>query len=217
MDTHYLTCSLGKQTLHFLHFDPTTFTRDDLLYLPHHNKLADSVTKRKVEHLAGRIAASYAIKSLTGHSQVIDIGLHGEPLWPKGIRGSISHNCCCAIAIAMIDNATRVGVDIETIIDESEAKQIWPVIVDHDEKRRLSGWPFALAVTLVFSAKESLYKALCDDAKQGINFFSSQIIEITHNTLTLELKDDLAGRVKGERLMLYWLQQDTQVITLICH
>ncbi|OHT25051.1 hypothetical protein A3Q29_15860 [Providencia stuartii] len=81
----------------------------------------------------------------------------------------------------------------------------------------LIGWPFPLAITLAFSAKESLYKALCYDAKQGIDFFSSQIINITHNTLTLELTNDLAGHIKGERWILYWQQQGTQVITLVCH
>ncbi|MEQ4624871.1 enterobactin synthase subunit EntD [Providencia manganoxydans] len=218
MDTHYLTRYLGKQTLHFLYFDPTTFTRDDLLYLPHHSKLVNAVIKRKAEHLAGRIAASYAIKSLTGRGQVIDMGLHGEPLWPKGIKGSLSHNCCCAIAIATIDKAiTSVGIDIETIIDESEAKRIWQVVLNNAERQSLIGWPFPLAITLAFSAKESLYKALCYDAKQGIDFFSSQIINITHNTLTLELTNDLAGHIKGERWRLYWQQQGTQVITLVCH
>ncbi|EKT62219.1 enterobactin synthase subunit EntD [Providencia burhodogranariea] len=216
METHYSTLSLANHTLHSIRYDPITFSPDDLLWIPHHEKLNRAIVKRQAEHLAGRIAASYAIKQLTGCIEVLKMGDQNEPIWPSGIRGSISHDNNLALSIALNNRDALVGIDIETILNEFGAKQIWQEVITLDEQKQFGDLPFSLGVILAFSAKESLYKALHCHVNRFFDFFSAEVIQITQNTLTLKLTETLAIFPVGAKFTLHWQQLGQQVITLLC-
>lgn len=215
MHTTHSTFLLAGQTVHRITFDPATFTDADLLWLPHHAQLADAGRKRKADHLAGRIAAFYALKALN-ITALPTIGTSGEPLWPAGVRGSISHSGCQAMAICRENGLT--GIDCETIINEAEARDIQDGAIDRHEAALLanSGYPFALAFTLVFSAKESLFKALYPQVQAWMGFDSARVTALTADTLTLTLTRDMPPFTQNQGFTLAWCRIDASVVTLFC-
>lgn len=213
MHTTHSTYSLAGHTLHRVTFDPATFTDADLLWLPHHAQLADAGRKRKADHLAGRIAAAHALNDRT----IPAIGPSGEPLWPEGVSGSITHSGTQAMAVVVRDRLALIGIDCETILPENEAREIKDGVIDAREERVLShsGYPFALALTLAFSAKESLFKALFRRVQAWMGFDSARVTMLDDKTLTLALTRQLAGFNEGATFTLHWQQHGEQAITLL--
>ncbi|EPF0314948.1 enterobactin synthase subunit EntD [Enterobacter chuandaensis] len=214
MHTTHSTFSLAGHTLHRVTFDPTTFTDADLLWLPHHAQLADAGRKRKADHLAGRIAAMHALNERT----IPAIGPSGEPLWPEGVSGSITHSGTQAMAV-VTQHPALIGIDCEAILPENEAREIKDGILDEQEERVLcrAGYPFALALTLAFSAKESLFKALFPQVQTYMGFDCARVTLLDDKTLTLTLARQLAGFNEGATFTLHWQQHGEQAITLLSH
>jgi enterobactin synthetase component D len=213
MHTTHSTFSLANLTVHRITFDPATFTDADLLWLPHHAELSNAGRKRKAEHLAGRIAAAHALNARV----IPGIGPSGEPLWPDGISGSITHSGTQAMAVVAREQQALIGIDCEAILPEYEAREIKDGIIDIQEEQVLSrsGYPFALALTLVFSAKESLFKALYPQVQAYMGFDSARVTLLDDKTLTLALTRQLAGFNESATFTLHWQQQDEQAITLL--
>ena len=213
MYTAHSTFSLAGLTLHHITFDPATFTDADLLWLPHHAELSHAGRKRKADHLAGRLAAAYALNERT----IPGIGPSGEPLWPDGISGSITHSGTQAMAVVVRERQALIGIDCEAILPENEAREIKDGIIDVQEEPVLSrsGYPFALALTLVFSAKESLFKALFPRVQAYMGFDSARVTTLDDKTLTLALTRQLAGFNEGAAFTLHWQQQGEQALTLL--
>ena len=213
MRTTHSTFILAGHTVHHVTFDPTTFTDTDLLWLPHHAELSNAGRKRKAEHLAGRIAAAHALPDRT----VPGIGPSGEPLWPEGVSGSITHSGTQAMAVVVRHPDALVGIDCEAILPDPEAREIKDGIVDAQEAICLthSGYPFALALTLAFSAKESLFKALFPQMKIYMGFEWARVTEITEKTITLALSRPAGEYPEGKRFTLVWQNNDGNVWTLL--
>ncbi|ELH8606686.1 enterobactin synthase subunit EntD [Enterobacter asburiae] len=213
MHTTHTTFILAGHTVHHVTFDPTTFTDTDLLWLPHHAELSNAGRKRKAEHLAGRIAAAHALPDRT----VPGIGPSGEPLWPEGVSGSITHSGTQAMAVVVRHPDALVGIDCEAILPDREAREIKDGIVDAQEAICLthSGYPFALALTLAFSAKESLFKALFPQMKIYMGFEWARVTEITEKTITLALSRPAGEYPEGKRFTLVWQNNDGNVWTLL--
>ena len=212
MRTTHSTFLLAGHSVHRITFDPSTFTDADLLWLPHHQQLSHAGRKRKADHLAGRIAAFHALN----RQAIPGIGRNGEPLWPAEFSGSISHSGSQAIAICREKGI--VGIDCEAIIDEREAREIQDGVIDTLEAQLLSdsGLPFDLAFTLVFSAKESLFKALFPQVQAWMGFESARVTAMTSTTLTLTLTRPHPPFTQNQPFTLNWCHINTQVITLIC-
>ena len=81
MKTTHTALPFAGHTLHFVEFDPASFREQDLLWLPHYAQLQHAGRKRKTEHLAGRIAAVYALREY-GYKYVPAIGELRQPVWP---------------------------------------------------------------------------------------------------------------------------------------
>jgi len=212
MQTTYSTFLLAGYTIHRVTFDSATFTEADLLWLPHHEQLSSAGRKRKADHLAGRIAAFHALNRQT----LPGIGTSGEPLWPAGVSGSISHSGTQAVAICRKNGL--IGIDCEAIIDKHEVREIQDGVIDAREAQLLagSGIPFDLAFTLTFSAKESLFKALFPQVQAWMGFERARVTALAANTLTLTLSRPLPPFAQNQAFTLHWSQINTQVITLIC-
>lgn len=215
MQATHSTFLLAGLTVHCIAFSPSTFSDADLFWLPHHAQLANAGRKRKADHLAGRMAAAHALSERI----VPGIGKSGEPLWPKGISGSITHSGTQAMAVVARDRQAPIGIDCEAILPESEAREIKDGIIDAQEERVLSrsGYPFALALTLAFSAKESLFKALFPQVQAYMGFDSARVTMLDAETLTLALTRPQAGYSEGTAFTLHWQQQSGQAITLLSH
>ena len=89
-------------------------------------------------------------------------GRHGEPLWPTGVIGSITHaNGYRTVAIAPNDEVSAMGIDMEPLVPLAPA--VWQRLFDAAEIDELLALPVlqrgadALAR---WCLKEALFKAL---------------------------------------------------------
>jgi enterobactin synthetase component D len=181
MRTHHTTLN----TIQRIDFDPDTFTPGDLLWLPHHAALARAGKKRQTEHLAGRIAAVHALR-LFGEKAVPGIGELRQPLWPAGLFGSISH--CGKTAVAVVSR-TPTGIDIERVFDDTLAASLAQEIATDSELAVLRHCSpgFTLALTLAFSAKESLYKAFSLNHPELQHFHQATVISVDEQQVRLNI------------------------------
>ncbi|WP_230460129.1 4'-phosphopantetheinyl transferase family protein [Sansalvadorimonas verongulae] len=126
------------------------------------------VLKRKIEFLAGRYCTKNCLKVL-GFTQDI-IVRPGEvcgssPLWPQGLCGSISHSdgVACSV-VADMRGLRSMGVDIERIPAESIVSELRGSVLTAQDVRLGEVYADIFHPDewfgLVFSIKESLYKAL---------------------------------------------------------
>ena len=129
MRIHHATLPLAGYTLQQIDFDPATFQPEDLLWLPYHASLSGWGRKRQAEHLAGRIAAVYALREV-GEKQPPAIGDRRQPLWPAPWFGSISH--CGNTAIAIVARCP-VGIDIEAVFPPQLADELASHIASEEE------------------------------------------------------------------------------------
>jgi enterobactin synthetase component D len=137
-------------------------------------KLESAVLKRQAEFLAGRRAAQLALKQaspeyLNKEYPQLDQDEKGRPLWPMNFVGSISHSSSAqkrsafAVACAAPTNQYQsLGIDIEYWVKSDTAEKLSTQILLPQERQRLAlELPdIAILFTLVFAAKESLYKLL---------------------------------------------------------
>lgn len=128
-----------------------------------------AVAKRQVEYLAGRFLGRLAMQqSGMFDSEVpqVGIGLLRAPTWPERVTGSITHHQYRACAVVLkqplcADNF--VGVDTELWLTTQQALEIGKSIHTAEELQILvnAGFTTSQATSLLFSAKEALFKAIC--------------------------------------------------------
>ncbi|OON38681.1 hypothetical protein BTJ39_17655 [Izhakiella australiensis] len=212
MDVQHTVFSVAGYPLHRIDFNPQTFSDADLLWLPHHHQLQNAVRKRKAEHLAGRIAAVHALRD-RGHNQIPAIGSQRQPLWPPGLFGSISH--CNSTALALVASHP-VGVDIENIMTPTLCEEIASIILNEDERRILlaSPLPLTTALTIAFSAKESLLKALCALAPPLGDFTAARLVAISADSVQLIIYPTENPRFNGRRYRVCWQSDHHHIVTL---
>ena len=212
MRTTHTSLPFADHALHFVEFDPASCHDHDLLWLPHHAQLLSSGRKRKAEHLAGRIAAVHALREF-GLKTVPGIGTQRQSVWPQGLFGSISHSASTALAVV---STHSVGLDIEAIFTPQTAVELADGIIDNRERSILhhAGLPFPLALTLAFSAKESLYKAFSTQASGLPGFTSAKITALTNQQLTLQIMPSFSPNLANQEINVHWFQRDKNIITL---
>ncbi|MBY5926983.1 MULTISPECIES: 4'-phosphopantetheinyl transferase [unclassified Halomonas] len=146
--------------------------RQALARVPLPAELEGAVAKRRDEYRAGRLCAVYALGLLGIDSGVPGRGADRLPRWPPGVLGSISHCSDLALsAVASSDLYAGVGIDVEQCLDADEADSVAEVVASGAELLHLPGWlSRPMAVTLLFSAKEAIYKAIFPDLKRYVDF-----------------------------------------------
>lgn len=141
--------------------------------------------KRKQEFIAGRLCALEAINKLSIEPpETIPIGANREPLWPSGVCGSISHSKNRALAVVS-NSLVGVGVDIEESIQLDRLKKIGGQFISEKEQKFLQY--SSLNGTIIFSAKESLFKALYPSVNQFFGFKDAEILQIDSGEFQVKL------------------------------
>src|SRR5580692_11598879 len=118
--------------------------------------------KRRREFTVGRECARIALGKLGVAPAPILIGERGAPRWPPGIVGSITHcDGYRTAAVAYADHVAAIGLDAEPA--DPLPRGVLDVISLPAERARLAAlageWPAVRWDRLLFSAKESVYKA----------------------------------------------------------
>jgi 4'-phosphopantetheinyl transferase EntD len=120
---------------------------------------ARATSARQREFTRGRACASRVLHELGVPAQPVARGTEGEPIWPAGVVGSISHaeGLCVAVgALASAVGAIGVDVDVDRVESSAFARRICKE-PELSAIRRL-GAPVEALAPVVFSAKEASYK-----------------------------------------------------------
>jgi enterobactin synthetase component D len=128
-------------------------------------QLGKASFKRKAEYLAGRYCAQQAIHRLAPQLPPdIPITAAGLPSWPDRIVGSITHaGGFASAAVALRKDAVGIGIDCESLMTRNVALEISALVATPSElattmaQTRLDQND---ALTLLFSAKEAVFKCL---------------------------------------------------------
>lgn len=124
--------------------------------LPNEPWFAQAAPLRRREFVAGRACASRVLDALGVPLQPIARGSEGEPIWPSGVVGSISHSSgLCAAVGARASQVGALGLDVE--LDRVATAAFARRICSDAELRQLGASAEALA-PVVFSVKEACYK-----------------------------------------------------------
>ena len=132
--------------------------------------LGRAVEKRRREFISGRACARLALRRLGAPMAAIPSGEHGEPLWPAGVVGSITH---CegyrACGVARSDALVSIGIDAEPnaplpdgVLQEVAHGRELDLVSDGDGHVDVG--------RLVFSAKEAIYKAWYPLSRRPLGF-----------------------------------------------
>lgn len=139
---------------------------------PFPESLAKSVTKRRWEFATGRLCAERACIA-AGARPPIAIGRKDrQPIWPRGIVGSITHTAEVAAAIAATSERYQgVGLDIERIARMHDG--LHKMVLTEQELVLASQHTHYAART--FGAKEAGYKAINPSTGHFIGFKEAEI------------------------------------------
>jgi 4'-phosphopantetheinyl transferase EntD len=119
-----------------------------------------AVERRRVYFSMGRAAARDALAELGIYGVAIERGASGEPLWPTGIVGAISHAGDLAIAIVgRQDHYAGLGIDVEQLSRGLTARAA-RLICTTAEMDWVNPDADTTRLTMLFSAKEAVFKAL---------------------------------------------------------
>jgi len=180
-----------------------------------------AVDIRRREFTTARACARAALAGLGKSPTAILPGEHGAPQWPPDIVGSMTH--CVGYrgaAVARKADVLALGLDAEP--DENLPEEVLGAIALDDERTQLA----ALAVAapgpswdrLLFSAKESLYKAWFPLTQRWLGF-EEAVISINPVSGTLTGRLLVPGpTVHGSPLTRFtgrWLARDGLLLTAI--
>lgn len=203
---------------------------DDTGHLPLYPQeealVARAVAKRRREFTVVRSCARRAMEKLGVPAQPVFIGERGAPVWPAGLAGSMTHcDGYCAAALVRATDLASLGIDAEP--DGPLPDGVLPSVslpAERERLRRLAQErPGLHWDRLLFSAKESVYKAWFPLTGQWLDFTEADI-EISvdpgdprHGTLRAALL--VPGPIVGGRRLTHfhgrWTARHDLVATAI--
>jgi len=133
--------------------------------------VGNAIDKRRVEFVTGRALARQALRRIGVEAASIASGPKGDPVWPAGIVGSITH--CAgyrACAVARAEEVGSVGIDAEV-----HAPLPGGVLEDvasllEQQRLRAAAREGLHLDRVLFSAKEAVYKAWFPLAGRWLGF-----------------------------------------------
>ncbi len=224
LDEHWLLPdALPDTVLLSTRFDPLLLVAADFpnSAIEKPDSIQRSVAKRQAEFLAGRICARAALHRLDGIACIPPIGEDRAPVWPAHISGSITHSTGRAAAIvAQKQRWQGLGMDLENLLDPERAERLAGEILTPAELLRMtttSREDRALLVTLTFSIKESLFKALYPIVGKRFYFEHAEVLEWSHGgQVRLRLLTDLSPEWRhGSELQGQFGVKDGQLLSLV--
>ena len=224
LDAHWpLPIALPDTILLSTHFDSSQLTSDDFRRssIEPPSSIQRSVAKRQAEFLAGRICARAALQQLEGVGFSPAIGEDRAPVWPGHITGSITHSTGRAAAIVAKKTHWRgLGMDLENLLNPERAERLAGEILTGPELQRMAAGrrdQLAMLVTLTFSVKESLFKALYPIVQQRFYFEHAEVLEWSEaGEVRIRLLTDLSSEWRnGVELDAQFGIMDGQLLSLV--
>jgi 4'-phosphopantetheinyl transferase EntD len=179
-------------------------------------RIARAVGTRRAEFATGRACARRALEGLGVPPTAIPTGPRGEPQWPPGVVGSITH-CAGYRAAATAHSAQfqSIGIDAEPhspvpdgVLDAVAVRAELAWIAD---LRRMA--PERYWDCLLFSAKESVFKAWYPLTREWLGFGNAVIsVDAAHGTFSAYVSPDVGG---GRRFAGRWTVTAGLVLTAV--
>jgi 4'-phosphopantetheinyl transferase EntD len=212
-------------------------TRRDLLdielFPEEQVSVANAVEKRRREFVTARACARLALQRLGLAVQPIPNGERGEPCWPAGVVGSITH-CAGYRACAMAHASAVLALGIDAEPNEPLPEGVLAAIALSEEQAGLEelgrAVPGVHCDRLLFSAKESVYKAWFPLTRRWLGFEDASLrfehsggagapgeLDDPHGTFAARLLVE-GPRLDGQPLTGFsgrWLVRDGVVLTAI--
>lgn len=159
--------------------------------------IAAAVAKRRLEFTTVRACARAALARLGERPAPILPGSHGAPVWPDGIAGSLTHcDGYRAAALARTSDVTTIGLDAEPAGPLPDG--VLDLVASPAERAHLAALAARAPGThwdrLLFSAKESVYKAWYPLARRWLGFEDAELT-IDHNGGTFSARILVPGPV----------------------
>ncbi len=183
--------------------------------------VARAVEKRRREYATVRHCARLALTQLGRAPAAILTGPHREPLWPAGIVGSLTH-CDGYRAAALTPDTAHLSVGIDAESHAPLPADVFAMIARPVEVSRLAqlaaAHPEVHWDRLLFSAKESIYKAWYPLAQRWLGFEEATLeFDADAGAFTAELHQ--TGPLIGDRPLTAmrgrWLIADGLVLTSV--
>jgi enterobactin synthetase component D len=166
-------------------------------------ELERAIPSRQAEYLAGRYCALRALEQ-AGAPPTAPLTDGRLPLWPSGYVGSITHKRGFAsAAIGRAGELAGIGIDCESEMSDAEAGRIQDAISSGgDRSLQPAGVSLGTYLSLVFSAKECLYKALFPEVRIFFGFADAELLRVDWAAREFELqllKELSPARPRGAR------------------
>jgi enterobactin synthetase component D len=166
-----------------------------------------AMRKRRIEVLAGRWCAREALRALgSPHAEApILSDASRAPVWPAGLVGSITHTQgFAAAAVAESAAARSLGIDTEQRFTLDRARRLDAYLAHPGEVAALvhgAAFDEDVAATLVFSAKESVFKCLHPFVRKHFGFHAARVVRVEGGRFIVRLTEGLTAEfVEGYEL-----------------
>ncbi len=182
--------------------------------------LSTAGPRRRAEFTAGRQCARTALARLGLPATPILPGPAGQPQWPSGVTGSLTHSAgyrACAVALAT--DVAAIGIDAEP--DQELPAGLIGAVATSPERAWIARHSVTVPAVswdrLLFSAKEAASKLWHPLTGQWLGFHDAVIRPAATGTFTVRLPSlgpapagPLATHLTGR-----WLARDGLIITAI--
>lgn len=163
-----------------------------------------AVERRIQEFAAGRSLSRALIRNrLPDFAGPIPQGAAGEPVWPRGILGSISHTRGRVVAaVASSRDYAGIGIDVEPAAPLPDG--VLPFVASAREMLQLSRSSLRVADRVLFSAKESIFKAQYPFAGAQLAFEDVEVVVGDDGTFVGRLVGAVGDLRAGDRFAGRW-------------
>jgi 4'-phosphopantetheinyl transferase EntD len=147
-----------------------------------------AVQRRWREFATGRACAREALSLLAIGPVAIPSGPRGEPIWPPGVVGSITHcRLYWACAVAQANGYRTIGIDAEPRVPLPS--NVLGSIASPAEIQQLDDFPPSLCTDkLLFSAKEAVFKAIFPLTGVALRFHDANVRLKSDGTFVARLR-----------------------------
>jgi 4'-phosphopantetheinyl transferase EntD len=195
-----------------------------VLYPEEERIAADALGRRSPEFVTGRHCAHTALHRLGLPPSPILTGAGGAPLWPPGVVGSITHCQGYRAAVAArASDVVTIGIDAEPWGGLPEG--VLKLVTLPQEREQLADLAnLAMPVpwdTVLFSAKESVYKAWFPLTGRWLGFKDAHLTinSVGADSGTYDARLLVPGPTASGRMLTgftgRWLARDGLVLTAI--
>ncbi len=134
-----------------------------------------AVERRRTHFALGRAAARDALAELGLAGVAIGRGPAGEPVWPEGIVGAITHAGDTAVAlVGRVSEYAGLGVDLEELA-RGPSTRAARLVCRPPEMEWAGAETGTRRLTMLFSAKEAVFKAVFPSGRVWLGFGDAEL------------------------------------------